>query len=215
MVRAALFGLVVLISMASYAERASAGPYSDDLAKCWVQHSSTDDKILFTRWMFAELSLNPALQSMTSITDDQRDALSRAASNYYQRLMFTDCRQQLVDALKYEGPTAIIFASKTLGGVATREMMNNPKTMAGLASLNTNFDKQKMANLLKEAGLTPATGLTPSTNTPAPADAVTDGRAAYVRGNNATGDEYHGSLVKCSTLFPTGQGAAPGINCAK
>jgi hypothetical protein len=149
----ALLGLVILLSQIIFAEQASAGPYSDDVAKCWVQHSSVDDKILFTKWMFAELVLNPALQSMASITDDQRATLTRDVSDYYQRLLFTDCRREMVDALKYEGSTAIIFASQTIGGVATREIMNNPKTTAGMATLGSNIDKQKMADLLKEAGL--------------------------------------------------------------
>lgn len=43
----------------------------------------------------------------------------------------------------------------------------------------------------------------------------TDGRAAYLRGDKPTSGEVDRSLGKCGKLFPTGQGAVPGINCAK
>ena len=53
----------------------------------------------------------------------------------------------------------------------------------------------------------------PRVNTPA--DTAIDGRAAYLRGNNTTGTQSHGSLVPCSgTFFPNGRGAVPGINCS-
>ena len=49
---------------------------------------------------------------------------------------------------------------------------------------------------------------------PAPTITPTDGRASYLRGNSTTGNQP-GALAKCGTLFPTGAGAVPGINCAK
>jgi hypothetical protein len=56
--------------------------------------------------------------------------------------------------------------------------------------------------------------LTPPTKLPATTDTAVDERAAYLRGNNTTSGELNRSLGKCGTLFPTGQGAVPGINCA-
>ena len=46
-------------------------------------------------------------------------------------------------------------------------------------------------------------------------DTAIGGRAAYLRGNNATGVQSHGSLVPCGgKFFPNGRGAIPGINCS-
>ncbi len=51
------------------------------------------------------------------------------------------------------------------------------------------------------------------THLPATTNAA-DGRATHLRGNNTTGNEPDRSLGKCRTLFSTGQGAVPGINCS-
>ena len=56
--------------------------------------------------------------------------------------------------------------------------------------------------------------LTPPAKFPATTDTAVDGRAAYLRGITTAG-QLNSSLGKCGTLFPTGQGAVPGINCAK
>jgi hypothetical protein len=144
---------IALLATAVYAPEALAGPYANDIAKCFVQSSSIDDKTVFVKWMFAELSLNPSVQSLSSITDEQRDALTRKAVEYYQRLLFVDCRQPTVDALKYEGPGALVFGFSIIGQVAARELMNNPKTQAGMAAMSAAVDKEKLAELLKDAGL--------------------------------------------------------------
>ena len=148
-----ILSLIALVATAVYAERALAGPYANDLAKCFVQSSSSDDKTQFVDWMFAELSLNPSVAPFSSITDEQRAAFTRKSADYYQRLLFKDCRQQSIDALKYEGPTALVAGFRLIGEVAVRELMNNPKTRAGMAALSASVDKGKLVELLKEAGL--------------------------------------------------------------
>jgi membrane associated rhomboid family serine protease len=60
-----------------------------------------------------------------------------------------------------------------------------------------------------------AAALTPPAKLPATTDTAVDGRAAYLRGNNTMSSGFDRSLGKCAKLFPTGQGAVPGINCAK
>lgn len=153
-------GLIAVLGAMFYSQTASAGPYADDLAKCFVKSSTTNDKIIFSQWMFAELALHPSIRSMSSVTDEQRKGLTKSSSDYYQRLLFQDCRQQTIDALKYEGATAIIYGSQILGQVAMRDMMSNPETRAGLADLTKTLDKQKMADLLKDAGLPVPASLT-------------------------------------------------------
>jgi hypothetical protein len=146
--------LIALVAATICAQRAWAGPYADDLAKCFVQSSSVDDKTLFVEWMFAELSLNPSVAPLTSLTDAQRVAFTQKSADYYQRLMFKDCRQQMIDGLKYEGPAAMTAGFRIIGQVAVREMMSNPKTQAGMAALTKSLNKEKLVELYKEAGLT-------------------------------------------------------------
>jgi membrane associated rhomboid family serine protease len=55
---------------------------------------------------------------------------------------------------------------------------------------------------------------TPPAKLPATTYPGVDGGAAYLHRNNTTSGGLNHSLGKCGTLFPTGQGAVPGINCA-
>ena len=48
----------------------------------------------------------------------------------------------------------------------------------------------------------------------AKASTAIDGRATYLRRDNTTANRPYQSLGKCGTLFPTGRGAVPYINCA-
>src|SRR5262249_38877401 len=113
--------------------------------------------------MFAELSLNPAVAPLTAIADEQRATFTRKSADYYQRLLFKDCRQQVLDGLKYEGPPAMVAGFRMIGQVAVREMMNNPNTRAGMASLTASLDKEKLVALYKEAGVTaPAAAAPPA-----------------------------------------------------
>jgi hypothetical protein len=152
---------IVFVSCSLDVSAALAGPYSDDLAKCFVRSTSDSDKMVFGQWMFAALSLNPSLSPMMSITQQQRDDLNHKATDYYQRLMFSDCRQQTVDALKYEGATAIGFSFQILGQVAARSLMSEPHAQEGMKVMRQNIDKEKLTALLKDAGLS-AAGVSPS-----------------------------------------------------
>ncbi|MEO6842372.1 MAG: hypothetical protein ABI192_16625 [Bradyrhizobium sp.] len=68
-------------------------------------------------------------------------------------LLFKDCRQQTIDALKYEGPTALVYGFQTIGSVAARELMSHPKTQAGMKAVTAAIDKAKMAELYRDAGM--------------------------------------------------------------
>ena len=69
---------------------------------------------------------------------------------YYQRLLFADCRKPTVDALKYEGAGALVFGFSIIGQVAARELMNNPKTQAGMAAMSAAVDKEKLADKIED-----------------------------------------------------------------
>jgi hypothetical protein len=60
--------------------KAHAGPYGDDLSKCLVKATSSDDQIVFTQWMFAAMSLHPAVSGLVSITDEQRSSQQEGGS---------------------------------------------------------------------------------------------------------------------------------------
>jgi len=133
---------------------ASAGVYTDDLSKCLVKFSSVADQSVLVQWMFVTLSLNPAVTPLSSITPKQRDMLNQQAAALYQRLSFNDCRNETIDALKYEGIGVMEASFSVLGQVAARGLMSDPKVTSGMQDFEAFFEKDKWIQLFRAAGLT-------------------------------------------------------------
>jgi hypothetical protein len=142
-------GLILLLGAAP----ASAGVYSDDLSKCLVAATDGEGQTQLIVWVFSIMTLNPAVAPYASVTDAQRQTINKNAGTLYSRLLTDTCRKQTVAALKYEGVSSIEHAFETLGGVAMRGLLNDPKVMAGMGALGAGFDKAAMADLAKEAGV--------------------------------------------------------------
>src|SRR6476659_3954083 len=82
---------------------ASAGVFTDDLSRCTIQKTSDADKTDLMRWMFASATRDPALASMTTLTQAQRDEINKTMAGIYNRLILVDCRAEAIAAIKNEG----------------------------------------------------------------------------------------------------------------
>ena len=149
--------LAAALSAAAVSTPAFAGPYADDLAKCLVSSTTSDDKAALVKWIFAVAALHPAVAPLAQISDQEREGLSRNGAALFQRLMTETCRAQTQQALQYEGPSTIEYSFGVLGQVAMRELFSNPKVAQGLAQLGSYFDKSK----LEELGKPPAAASAP------------------------------------------------------
>jgi hypothetical protein len=130
-----------------------AGAYTDDLGKCLVRSSSEADRTVLMQWMFSALSANPAVSSLASISEAQREAFNKAAADLLERLVLRDCRQTATEAVKYEGPKALEASFSVLGEVAARGLMADPKAAAELQKLGGHLDHEAWAAFGKEAGM--------------------------------------------------------------
>lgn len=128
-----------------------AGPYSDDLAKCLVESTTTADKNALVKWMFAMAALHPAVKSIASITEAERTQSSRHTAQLFERLLTESCRTQTRQAVKYEGAAALQTGFEMLGQVAARELFADPNVARGLADLENHIDSQKMKQALDPA----------------------------------------------------------------
>lgn len=145
--------IAALIACFCFIPLAKAGPYTDDLSKCLVSSTTSDDQVVFARWLFSVLSLHPGVGNLASITPDERAAIDKKAINLYVRLMSVDCQHQLVAAIKYEGIGAIQTSFQLLGQVAMRGLMGDAKVAQGLKTLSLAVAQdQKLISLLREAG---------------------------------------------------------------
>jgi hypothetical protein len=147
--------IALLAGFALHGSPALAGVFTDDLSKCLVRSSGTPDQVLLVQWIFSAVSLNPAVAPLSSVTDEQRDGLSRSAAGLFQRLLLVDCRRETIDALKFEGERALETSFEVLGKVATVGLLSDPQVASQLESGfdGENLDRPKWVELYTAAGL--------------------------------------------------------------
>jgi hypothetical protein len=146
--------LLSLLLLTFNPAKATAGVYTDDLTKCLVKSTSDQDQILLIKWIFAMFALHPAVQPLAAVTADQRDTLDKDGASLMSRLLTENCRQQAIDALKYEGISAVRDSFQVLGQVATRGLMTDPHVTDGMAKLGKYFSEdEKMKKFIKDVGV--------------------------------------------------------------
>ena len=151
--RLGTFTSTVLIAILVMAESGSAyaGPNTDDMAKCLVSSTSPADRGVFMKWLFRAMASNPEVASMASITDAQRDQIDRTAAALVLKLLTASCRQEVLQAIKYEGPGAIQASFQVFGQVAGRELMANPQVAESMGRMTKFINQPEMSKLVAEA----------------------------------------------------------------
>jgi hypothetical protein len=140
-VGALVFGVTVLASAL-----ALAGPYSDEMAKCLVKSTSDADKNMLVKWMFAAAALHPAVQSIASVSDAERNELNKSTARLVERLLTETCRAETVEALKNEGAGTIQSSFQVLGQVAAVRLFSDPIVARGM-NIEQHLDPKKFEKL--------------------------------------------------------------------
>ncbi|MBN8832357.1 MAG: hypothetical protein J0G94_17480 [Sphingomonadales bacterium] len=141
--------------MLLFAHPAQAGIFADDLTRCLVKATTVPDQIGLMQWLFSAISANPSISSMARVTEAERAGYNEKAVALIERLVMTDCRKEAVAALRNEGPGTIELAFRTVGEVAMRGLMSDPKTSAAMGAIGKAASEEKWSALAKEAGLAP------------------------------------------------------------
>jgi len=137
------FGLIVLSLSCS----ASAGLYSDDLAKCLVESTTKEDRTALVRWMFAAAGSHPAVASIANVSPHAMDEANASTGALFMRLLTDSCKDKAKRALAYEGPSAIQLSFQVLGQVAAGELFSSPEVRAAMAGLQQHVDNKKLEEL--------------------------------------------------------------------
>ncbi|HUC64481.1 MAG TPA: hypothetical protein VMA53_03575 [Stellaceae bacterium] len=116
----------MLIAAMLPVQSAFAGVYADNLSQCLVKSAKPQDQLLLLQWSFAAISAHPAVQPMLAISSEQREKLSRQASEVFVRLITADCPKQAIDTIKHEGQAAFSSSFAMLGQMAMRGLMTEP-----------------------------------------------------------------------------------------
>lgn len=141
---ASLLAPALLTFMTVAPQPASAGVYTDDLSKCLVSGTTSEQKAVLVNWMFSAMSLNPAVARYVAIPDAQRRQFNKDMAHLFESLLTVTCKKEMQAAVKYEGSGAIAAGFNVLGQVAGREIFANPEVAKGLAELDQYMDEDKL-----------------------------------------------------------------------
>lgn len=145
-----MLAATVAAAVTMTAGMAHAGPATDDLSQCLVQHTTKADRVVLVRWIFAAIASNPKVSNLAQITPEQGRSFSAGAAGLMQRLLLDDCHAQTVAALR-ENPQAPRMAFEVLGKVAAEELMADPSVASFMSGLDPYVDQGRINALMEEA----------------------------------------------------------------
>jgi hypothetical protein len=128
---------------------AHAGPYADDLSKCLVAQTTSEDRTALVKWMFAAMGAHPAVKSMSAVTPAQLDKANESIAHLIVKLLTQNCQDQASKAVQYEGPATIQMSFQILGQVAAREIFGDPSVAEAMKGLTKYVDDKALTAALK------------------------------------------------------------------
>ena len=90
---------------------------------------------------------------MTSVSESDREAVSRAAANTFNRLLLQDCRTEALEAMRNEGEVALPTAFEALGQAAGQQMFGSPTSLPYLERMQRHLNLGDIEALAREAGI--------------------------------------------------------------
>ncbi len=135
---------ILFVLLAATSRSTSAGVYTDDLSKCLVSKTTSDQKTILVDWMFSAMSLNPSVAKFVSIPVAKRKEFNVNMAKLFESLITVTCKPEMQLAVKYEGAGAIAAGFNVLGQVAGRELFSNPEVAKGISELDKYVDKDKI-----------------------------------------------------------------------
>jgi hypothetical protein len=141
------FAIVALCLLA--ASPAMPGVYTDDLSRCLVEKTSTEDKTALVQWIFVAMAQHPSVSSLTRITSEDVDRHNKAAGALFMRLLTESCVDASRKAVKYEGGAALQVSFQVLGQAAAGELFAHPDVTKVMSGLEKHLDKDKLEALSK------------------------------------------------------------------
>lgn len=127
---------------------AHAGPYADDMAKCFVKSSTGPDKVAVGKWLVGGLTVHPEIRFMATLSEAQREEIDRATGALFQRLLFESCHAETQQAIKYEGPAVLQYAFQVLGQASMGELTTDASVKRATTGFTKYMDEQKVKNLI-------------------------------------------------------------------
>ena len=133
-----------------------AGPHGDQLAKCITEKTTKEDRAALINWMFAALAMNPALEKLAKISDEERLSINKAGGAMFQKALAEVCLEEAKATSRIEGSDAVGAAFGALGELAMEEMFSDPAVNSELEKLITFVDLNKLVPIFAQPEPAPA-----------------------------------------------------------
>ncbi|HEY4213734.1 MAG TPA: hypothetical protein VGM84_19810 [Steroidobacteraceae bacterium] len=131
---------------------ANAGPFADDLGKCLVTSTTSEDRTALVQWIFVAAAKHPAVSSMVHVTQEQVDSANKTTAALLMKLLTQSCKSEAQKAIQNEGPQTIQVSFAVLGQVAGRELFASPQVAGATAGLAKYIDGKALQAALKPPG---------------------------------------------------------------
>jgi len=138
--------LLVLLSISIIL---NAGIFTQKLSECFVNHTSSSDRILLAKWMFVVLSQYPELKNLSKVTPQVVDDYNKQVAGLFKRLLTKDCKKEASEVLKYE-PGGMTKSFNMLGKIAAAEIMLNKNVLKAVKGYSKYIDMDKIIQQLKK-----------------------------------------------------------------
>lgn len=137
--------VVIIIGSTITASSAVAGPATDSLIACMSDNTTGKDRKDLARWIFVGMSFHPEIQSLSSVTETDRDQLDRRMAAIVTRLLIENCQVQVKLAMeKEEGEAPLKSAFSVMGQLAMQELMANPAVNSAFTRFVKYVDTEKL-----------------------------------------------------------------------
>jgi len=127
-----------------------AGVYTDDLTRCIIESTDSQDRLVLVKWMFAAMSKHPAVQSLSTVSENQIDEANKKLADLLTKLLTETCEEKAKKAIKYEHGMAIRTSFEKLGQVAAQDLFTDPNVANILAGFSKHLDEKKLNTLKTE-----------------------------------------------------------------
>lgn len=154
---APLFCLVLAAASAAAPSPAHAGPFTDELSKCLVEKTTTQDKSLLVQWIFSMMAMHPDVQGLASVPVAKREDVSRRTGKLFEDLLVVRCKPEAQKAVQYEGQGVFAASFEVLGKIAAGGLFSDPTVAKESAKLGQYVDQKKLeATFAPTAAAAPA-----------------------------------------------------------
>src|SRR5690349_16034102 len=124
-----------------------AGPYGEEMTKCLVRSVTASDRSHLAKWLFVTMARSPDLESMLSLSPEQRDRIDRNAAASLTRLLGDSCGSETQHAIRYELDAGLHAYQEFLQSIE-RDIASSPAATQGVKDFAQSLDQEKLEGAL-------------------------------------------------------------------